>query len=85
MDHLPALEVLSVECGSVEAAISSLSLVEVKLEGCAGTPFPVRSEAPQPVDLLIIHWYSQRPEAHKSRSIEHAQCSPVTLLVGMVT
>ena len=41
MDHLPALKALSVECGSVDAAISSHSLVDVKVEALPGAPFPV--------------------------------------------
>ena len=42
MDHLPALKMLSVECGKVDAAISSHSLVEVDLEASRFAPFPVR-------------------------------------------
>ena len=49
MDHLPGLEVLSVECGNVEAAITSHSLLDVEIGAFLGAPFPVRSQAPHSV------------------------------------
>ena len=42
VDHLPALETLSVRCGQVEATISSRSLLKVAINGFPGNPFPVR-------------------------------------------
>ena len=41
MEHLPALEVLSVQCSSVEATVSSPSLVKVDISGFAGQPLAV--------------------------------------------
>ena len=49
MDHLPALEVLSVECVNVEAAITSHSLVEVEIGAFPRAPFQVQSRASHPV------------------------------------
>ena len=43
-DHLPALKVLTVECGQVDAAMSSHSLVEVDLGASKAAPFPVRPQ-----------------------------------------
>ena len=49
MSHLPALEVLAMECSQVEGTISSASLVKAVIKGPSGgsCPFPVRGPAPQ--------------------------------------
>lgn len=42
MEHLPALEVLSLDCRIVEAPIASHSLTKLSFYNISGCPFPVR-------------------------------------------